>query len=138
MAIYVQLATTFFRASRLAAGKGDVNPIKTLLLINRSIAAGACWVAVQGGRLAGSMGCLPQEHMWSDHQALKETWLWIDPDVRSFRLVRQLIGLARERARALGLSLFVQSDADAVDASRLGKLYARLGLRQIGVVFVGE
>lgn len=134
MAVLVHAMTQFYPTVKLNVG--EPNPTKVLLMINRSIASGALWIAVRGREIVGSLAMTPMENWWSDTKMLVEMWLWVNEDARSFWLVRKFIKSAQQAAHELGLPMQL-SIVNSEDVERKRRLYVKLGLRDVGGVFLG-
>lgn len=128
------LTTLVYAAANRPVGRVDT--VKTLRTINYAIADGTVWVATRGRELIGSLGCVAHPHWFSEDKVLYNLWLWINPGARSYRLVKGLVDQAKAAARDRGLIMELSSDS-GVDVARKRALYARLGFREIGAVFVG-
>ena len=82
-------------------------------------------------RLVGTIGAIPSEWWFSEKKFLAETWLYVLPKHRNFKIVRGLLNKMKDYAKnkKLVLQLPVSSGKDSP------ALYKKLGFKHMGNIW---
>lgn len=122
-------------------GLPPVDHTKVLHQIVHAISEGLALVlgGERDGRrvIAGTLGLQPNADWFSSEASMRELWIYVLPEFRSFRAARMLISAGHEISAEHGMT-FRMGIFGGKDLPRKIKLYERLGLRPAGVLFTGE
>lgn len=115
------------------------NGDKFAALINRLIANpdGLVVVAEREGRLIGAIAGMVVEHYFADARIAYEFGLYVEPAHRGtlagFRLAKAYVDWATSK----GVDQIDMGITTGITEERTGKMYERLGLKHVGIIFSG-
>ena len=101
-----------------------------LLLVFREEFSDMCNAYVDQ-RLVGTIGAIPSEWWFSEKKFLAETWFYVLPKHRNFKIVRGLLNKMKDYAKnkKLVLQLPISSGKDSP------ALYKKLGFKHMGNIW---
>ncbi len=109
---------------------------KALNTIREVVGKGGAAVAVEDGKIIGSVGVGPKRAWFSNYTFLGDYWFYVTPDRRTSRAAIMLKKTAFEFAEKVGLDL-VFAVFSIEDAERKSKFFAR-DMTFLGGAFVKE
>ncbi|SMG60161.1 GNAT family N-acetyltransferase [Cedecea sp. NFIX57] len=94
-------------------------------------------VAEKNGRIVGAIAAVITEHYFADAHISYELGLYVEKAHRGtlagYRLAKEYI----EWAKSKGVDQIDMGITTDIDEERTGKMYERLGLKHVGIVFSG-
>jgi GNAT superfamily N-acetyltransferase len=130
----LDLTVSFFRSVKRTVALPKYSLKKMLTLVDKSIAAGLVLVAVEDGKVVGTMIMSYEAPYWSEEKVLRDLCTYVDAPYRNSTHGRDLLKTARDYAILKEVPL-VQTIFTGEDVERKCKLYQRLGFRKMGGVF---
>jgi GNAT superfamily N-acetyltransferase len=102
---------------------------------------GRALLALQDGRLVGSLGLRIDSFFWSGTPYVGDVWFYVLPGARSFPLFKALLEAAQGWAKGLGgdkpgLVPLMFGTVNADEIERLDELYRKVGFSRIGGMYV--
>lgn len=94
-------------------------------------------VAEKDGQIVGTIAAVITEHYFADAHISYELGLYVEKAHRGtlagYRLAKEYIGWARSK----GVDQIDMGITTGIDEERTGRMYERLGLKHVGIVFSG-
>ncbi len=114
-----------------------VSTEKTFSQVNEIIHRGICLVAVDGGKIIGTIGGKQVKDWWSDQTHVGDYWFYVAKDKRASRaamvLVKEFMRISKKVFPDDKIRL---AHIFSGDCARKDKFFERLGLKKAGAVFL--
>ncbi len=104
----------------------------------QSIAFGTAWVAVVDGEIVGAVMGRREDPWFTSDAVVTDVFGYVKPEHRKGMLGARLYGALRDYAKEIGAVWLKLAHTHATDIERKDKFFERLGLKQIGSVFMGD
>ena len=115
----------------------SVNTEKIVAKVNELIHRGICLVAVDGGKIVGTMAGTQIRDWWSDETHIGDYWFYVAKDKRASRaaldLVKEFMRISKKVYPEDKIRL---AHIFSGDCGRKDNFFERLGLKKAGAVFL--
>jgi hypothetical protein len=112
-----------------------INPTKFSVVILNGINQGVFLVAIENGKIIGSIGGGYSSEWWSDEIMLGDAWFYVEPESRKTHAAKNLIKEFMELGDGMKIKL---GHMYGVDQERKNDFYERLGLKKAGIHYFSE
>jgi GNAT superfamily N-acetyltransferase len=113
----------------------EIDIDRALVGISAVVAQGMPLIVEADGRIAGSLGLIPQSPWYSADRVLADRWFYVRPEFRGRGAANKLVGGAKKVARDVGLPLWLSS-VSGHKADLFDGFMRRADLRRVGGVYV--
>lgn len=113
----------------------EIDPEKFSNSVLGAINRGVVFIAIEEGRMIGSIGGVYSSEWWSTEKVLGDLWFYVEPESRATRAAANLLKQFMEVGKGIQVKLgHMYSD----DLERKNKFYERLGLKKVGTSYFSE
>ena len=101
----------------------------------RTINQGIVFVAIEDGKMIGSIGGIKSSEWWSVEPLLGDIWFYVEPESRATRAAANLVKEFMSAGQGMRIKLghIYGSDLDRKD-----NFFERLGLKKVGTSYFSE
>jgi hypothetical protein len=113
----------------------EIDPEKFSNAILRAVNSGVVLVAIEDGRIIGSIGGLQSSEWWSKEPLLGDIWFYVEPESRKTQAAINLVKKFIESGNGMKIKL---GHVYGGDIERKDNFYERLGLKKSGSSYLME
>ena len=116
---------------------GKINSEKLISNINELIHRGIVLVAVEDGRVVGTIAGKQGLDWWSDEKYFADLWFYVSPDSRSSKVAISLVKMFIEEIKSISPEIKIRlGHIFSGNCGRKDNFFERLGFKKAGSVFV--